>query len=197
MTPAGFSKSYESNLFGTNFDILQILKTEFDKIPTTKFDPSIYTEKSKITFSQMESDTATITATPYDYQQKISGPIMDRFDIIVHMNSIKLSDLHTNDEESSASIRARVIQARDIQKARFPNKANRPKVNASLDGENLRRQLHLDEGLNTFLEDTAMKLDISARRYNRILRVARSIADLSGSEKIEKNDLLEAMSYRA
>ena len=133
----------------------------------------------------------------FDYQSKISGPILDRFDLIAHVNSIALSDLHREETEGSADVRQRVIRARAKQASRFPQEFSKSKINANLDGENLRTQINLAEGMEDFLQEAAMQLDISARRYNRILRVARTIADLNDHVNVEEGDILEALSYRA
>jgi magnesium chelatase family protein len=133
----------------------------------------------------------------FDYQSKISGPILDRFDLIVHVNSVALSDLHKEETEGSAEIRERVISARAKQAARFEENFKKSKINANLDGENLRTQIFLADGVEDFLQEAAKQLDISARRYNRILRVARTIADLNDHTQVEEGDVLEALSYRA
>lgn len=133
----------------------------------------------------------------FDYQSKISGPILDRFYLIVHVNSVALSDLHKEETEGSAEIRQRVINARAKQADRFGDGFKKSKINANLDGENLRTQIGLAEGVEDFLQEAAAQLDISARRYNRILRVARTIADLNNHKQVEEGDILEALSYRA
>jgi len=134
----------------------------------------------------------------FDYQSKISGPILvlDRFDLIVHVDSVALSDLQKEETEGSAEIRERVINARQKQTVRFPDEFAKAKINAHLDGENLRTQIGLAAGVEDFLQEAATQLDISARRYNRILRVARTIADLNNHRQIEEGDVLEALSYR-
>lgn len=133
----------------------------------------------------------------FDYQSRISGPILDRFDLIVHVNSVVLSDLQREEPEGSADVRKRVIQARAKQGVRFSEGFSKAKINANLDGETLRTQINLAEGMEDFLQEAASQLDISARRYNRILRVARTIADLDNHDQVEEGDLLEALSYRA
>jgi magnesium chelatase family protein len=99
----------------------------------------------------------------------------------------------TNDDsprETSAEIRARVVAARERQIIR------QGRVNALLDGPELERFAALTPELTTFLNTAAEKMGMSARGYNRIRRLARTIADLRGSDKIEMADLTESLSYR-
>ncbi|USO02810.1 MAG: YifB family Mg chelatase-like AAA ATPase [Alphaproteobacteria bacterium] len=124
-----------------------------------------------------------------DYQNKISGPILDRFDIFIYMSNVKIKDLDDKKEESSQKIKERVLNAYYRQK-------DRGVMNSELDGEKLRNTVVLNDELKDFFMEACEKLDISARRYNRILRVARTIADLDAKEMIEKKHLLEAMSLR-
>ena len=92
--------------------------------------------------------------------------------------------------ESSATIRARVIRARNAQIAR------QGYVNARLDGSDLEKYVQLSDELTNFLNMAAEKMGMSARGYNRIKRIARTIADLRGAENVEMPDLAEALSYR-
>ena len=126
------------------------------------------------------------------YQTKISGPLLDRIDLHVDVDAVKPWEM-TNDSEpreTSAQIRARVIAARERQLKR------QGRVNATLDGADLERYAALSDDLTTFLNSAAEKMGMSARGYNRIKRLARTIADLRGAENIEMSDLAEALSYR-
>ena len=130
------------------------------------------------------------------YLNKISGPLMDRIDIQVEIVPVpfeKISD--TRPGESSFAIRERVIKARKIQELRF---ANHPGIhcNAQMESKLIHMYAQPDaNGLN-LLRNAMNRLNLSARAYDRILKVARTIADLDGSEHIQTNHLAEAISYR-
>ncbi len=127
------------------------------------------------------------------YQNKISGPLLDRIDLHVDVDAVNPWEMNKTDgvpRETSAQIRQRVIAARDRQIAR------QGKVNAHLDGAELETYAKLNDELTTFLNTAAEKMGMSARGYNRIKRLARTIADLRGADDIEMGDLAEALSYR-
>ena len=127
------------------------------------------------------------------YQNKISGPLLDRIDLHVDVDPVNPWDMQTNGNtpsESSAQIRERVVAARNRQIAR------QGKVNAMLDGAELNAVTQLSKELTEFLNSAAEKMSMSARGYNRIKRIARTISDLRGAENIEMSDLAEALSYR-
>ena len=126
------------------------------------------------------------------YQNKISGPLLDRIDLHVDVDAVKPWEMTTDTppRETSAEIRARVVAARDRQIKR------QGYVNAMLDGADLGQFAALSDELTAFLNTAAEKMGMSARGYNRIKRLARTIADLRGAENIEMSDLAEALSYR-
>ena len=130
------------------------------------------------------------------YLNRISGPLLDRFDLQIEIVPVpfeKMAEQQTS--ESSAVIRERVIKARKIQEQRF---ANHPGIycNAQMESKLLHQYATPDEqGLN-LLRTAMTRLNLSARAYDRILKVARTIADLEGSEAILSNHLAEAISYR-
>ena len=127
------------------------------------------------------------------YQNKISGPLLDRIDLHVDVDAVNPWDMNKDDgtpRETSAEIRARVVAARNRQIARQGH------VNATLDGAALENYAKLSDELTAFLNTAAEKMGMSARGYNRIKRLARTIADLRGAENIEMSDLAEALSYR-
>ncbi len=127
------------------------------------------------------------------YQNKISGPLLDRIDLHVDVDAVNPWEMNNDDgtpRETSAQIRARVVAARDRQIAR------QGRVNAYLDGADLDTHAKLSDELTNFLNTAAEKMGMSARGYNRIKRLARTIADLRGTENIEMCDLAEALSYR-
>ncbi len=127
------------------------------------------------------------------YQNKISGPLLDRIDLHVDVDAVNPWEMKNNAQapsESSETIRARVVAARTRQIER------QGYVNALLDGSDLEKYVQLNDELTSFLNTAAEKMGMSARGYNRIKRIARTIADLRGSENIEMQDLAEAISYR-
>jgi magnesium chelatase family protein len=127
------------------------------------------------------------------YQNKISGPLLDRIDLHVDVDPVNPWDMNNDDgasPETSADIRARVVVARDKQIRR------QGKTNAHLDGKELDAIINLDDELTKFLNAAAEKMGMSARGYNRIKRLARTIADLRDSDMIEMADIAEALSYR-
>ncbi len=125
------------------------------------------------------------------YQNKISGPLLDRIDLHVEVDPVNPWDMkNTALGETSATIRERVASAREKQIKR------QGKINAHLDGKDLDAATNLSEPLVQFLNDAAEKMGLSARGYNRVKRVARTIADLRESDEIELSDLAEALSYR-
>lgn len=130
------------------------------------------------------------------YRSKISGPLLDRIDIHVEAPALSIEELRTEKEgESSASIRERVMAAREIQIDRFRGTAAR--ANSRMSHRQIRKHCELNKGLGDLLQNAMEELSLSARAYDRILKVSRTIADLAGSEKIEGNHLLEAIQYRS
>ena len=130
------------------------------------------------------------------YLNRISGPLLDRIDIQIEIIPVPFEKMsEQGNSEKSASIRERVIKARKIQEQRF---ANHPGIycNAQMESELLHQYATPDEqGLN-LLRTAMTRFNLSARAYDRILKVARTIADLEGSETIKPNHLAEAISYR-
>ncbi len=126
------------------------------------------------------------------YQNKISGPLLDRIDLHVDVDAVNPWEMTTDTgpRETSAAIRTRVVAARNRQIAR------QGMVNAHLDGADLDRHASMSDELMSFLNAAAEKMGLSARGYNRIRRLARTIADLRASDAIEMSDLAEALSYR-
>lgn len=130
------------------------------------------------------------------YMNKISGPLMDRIDIQVEVQSVPFEDIATSPKgESSAVIRERVIHARKIQEERYKH-VKGIHCNAQMTNALLQKYAQLDEQSTDRLRDAMHRLNLSARAYNRILKVARTIADLEGSEQILSNHIGEAIGYR-
>jgi len=134
-----------------------------------------------------------------EYQSKISGPVFDRIDLHIDVPAVSPYDLSTNViRENSATISLRVDRAREIQLERLA-KLNAPQsiiTNADTDGELLMKISPMDNLTKSTLNNLAEKMKLSARGYHRIIRVARTIADLMGSESISKQHILEAASYK-
>ncbi len=137
------------------------------------------------------SDTAV-----ENYRSRISGPLLDRIDIVVEVPAVHFEDLRARQEaEASSAIKARVDEARKRQHARFSGNGNM--CNARMGPEELRSFCQLDEECAALMKDAFDAMGLTARSYDRILKVARTIADLEGCEKIETQHLAEAIQYRA
>ena len=140
------------------------------------------------------------TCTPaqvHRYMSKISGPLMDRIDIQCEIEAVPYEQLRdTQPGETSAAIRERVLRARAIQTERFKH-SKLIHCNAMMNSKMVRQYCALDAESDQLLEFTMTKLGFSARAYDRILKVARTIADLEGAADIQKKHLLEAISYRS
>jgi magnesium chelatase family protein len=130
------------------------------------------------------------------YRNRISGPLLDRIDIHVEVPAIELKDLtESSIEEPSATIRERVAQARFIQLKRFSDQ-NKVSCNARMTPRLLRKHCILDSESVDLLQTAVSNLNLSARAYDRILKVARTIADLAGARKIAVDHIGEAVQYR-
>lgn len=130
------------------------------------------------------------------YRARISGPLLDRIDIHVEAPALSIDELRTEQPaESSAVIRERVHAARTVQARRLS--AEGVSCNARMAHRQIRKHCTLDKSLGDLLQQAMEQLDLSARAYDRILKVARTIADLSNSERIESAHLLEAIQYRS
>lgn len=128
------------------------------------------------------------------YQQKLSGPLLDRFDIKVFVEDVTPSDLIAEKvEESSSIIAARVEKARVVQ---YQRHASKQTLNAHIDSEEMAKSITLSKECEELILKAAEKFHLSARGYFRTLKVARTIADLDGSQNVEKPHLSEAIQYR-
>lgn len=134
-----------------------------------------------------------------DYQAKLSGPILDRIDLILSVPPVTPADLARPPEgDTSATIRARVEAARARQQNRFADipEDQRPRSNAELTGRLLDRAMTIEEDARALLQKAAEKMGLSARGYHRVLRVARTLADLQDRDPIIRSDIAEALGYR-
>ncbi len=130
------------------------------------------------------------------YLSKVSGPLLDRIDIHVEVPAVDYDDLTTKtEEESSQSIRERVNRARKIQLERY--KGTQINCNANLDASLFEKVCVTDEKADMLLKSAFDKLGLTARAYDRILKVSRTIADLDNSEIIRGNHITEAIQYRS
>lgn len=130
------------------------------------------------------------------YLNKISGPLLDRIDIQIEITPVPFKDISRSTQgESSASIRQRVIKARLIQEQRFKD-CNGIHCNAQMSERMIHQYAEPDEAGINLLRTAMERLNLSARAYNRILKVARTIADLETSENVQPQHLAEAISYR-
>ncbi len=129
------------------------------------------------------------------YQKRISGPLLDRIDIHIQVPRVDYEKLASDKQgEPSAKIRARVEQARERQRARFAG--TRLRCNADMGPAEVRKYCPVDDASKNLLRAAMQQLQMSARAYHRILKLARTIADLEASEKIETAHIAEAIQYR-
>ena len=130
-----------------------------------------------------------------NYLSRISGPLLDRIDIVVEVPAVQFEDLRSRAEaEPSAAVKARVNDARALQNARFGTGGM---CNARMGPEEMRRYCALSEECAALMKDAFEAMGLTARSYDRILKVARTIADLEGRETIEAHHIAEAIQYRA
>ncbi len=126
---------------------------------------------------------------------KISGPLLDRIDIHIEVPAVPYKELTASSSgANSQTMRNQVTQAREIQRCRFGKSAARQ--NAHMSHRQIREHCRLDEAGMNLLRSTMTELGLSARAHDKILRVARTIADLEGAESISSMHLSEAVNYR-
>ena len=131
------------------------------------------------------------------YLSRISGPLMDRIDLHIEVTPVPFEELSRRGEgEPSSVVRERVVAARRLQAARFAEHGG-IHCNAQMGTRQVRRYCKIDQNGQALLKMAMQRLGLSARAYDRILKVARTIADLAGSETIETVHLSEAIQYRS
>ena len=130
------------------------------------------------------------------YHRKISGPLLDRIDLMVEMPPVAYDDLdNTTPAESSASIKARVVRAHQMQLERFKNEGIY--FNAQMDAAQIEKYCQLQPRDKEVLRSAFERMELSARAYHKILKLARTAADLAGEEQINLKHLLEVLQYRS
>ena len=128
------------------------------------------------------------------YMSKISGPLLDRIDIFITTDTITSYDLRKKKEaESSEAIKKRVLRAHEIERERFSGK--KILFNSQMNNEDIEKYCRLNADEHDFMDEMCEKHDISARSYFRILKISRTIADISGRDEIELEDLAEALRF--
>jgi magnesium chelatase family protein len=142
--------------------------------------------------------TASCTCSPgvvRRYLSRISGPLLDRIDLHVELGQVEVHELHAvRDRETSRDVQERVIKAVDMQIRRF--RGTRIQRNAEMGPVDMETRCHLTKDARTFLYSAMRKLGLSVRSYTRTLKVARTVADLEGSEGIHVHHVAEAIGYR-
>jgi magnesium chelatase family protein len=140
------------------------------------------------------------TSSPREIQNylgRISGPLLDRIDLHIEVPAVKFRDMSAERTgESSAQIRGRVIAARQRQLQRFQGRKH-VHCNARMGTKELKQFCALDEATRSLLDHAMTDMNLSARAYDRILKVARTIADLAGAENLTSDHVSEAVQYRS
>lgn len=147
-------------------------------------------------YNHPEKDCTCPPGMVQKYLNRISGPLLDRIDLQVEVTPVPFAELSTPASgESSSSIRARVVRARAVQQARFAEEEGLY-ANAQMSSRLLKTFCALDASGSRLLKVAMEKLNLSARAYDRILKVSRTIADLAGTQSIQPEHLAEAIQYR-
>lgn len=148
-------------------------------------------------YNHPDKDCVCAPGIVQKYLNKISGPLLDRIDIHVEVVPVPFREMDSDHKgEKSVSVRQRVIKARDIQQERFKESSN-IHANAQMTSKQLHKYCKLNPEGKELLKNAMERLSLSARAYDRILKVARTIADLEASENIQNDHLAEAINYRS
>ena len=148
-------------------------------------------------YNHPEKECSCVPGAVQKYLNKISGPLLDRIDLHVEVTPVPFQELSRQEAgENSESIRERVIQAREIQADRYKNETG-IYANAQMSSKMLKEICAISQAGQTLLKAAMDKLNLSARAYDRILKVSRTIADLDGSTDIKVEHLAQAIHYRS
>ncbi|MCI0553484.1 MAG: ATP-binding protein, partial [Anaerolineae bacterium] len=148
-------------------------------------------------YGDLQKPCTCAPATVTKYQKRISGPLLDRIDIHIEVPRVDYEKLSGDRVgESSESIRARVQAARDVQNKRFSSNRSDIVCNADMRVGEIRQFCKLQDEGQSLMRAAMSQMQLSARAYHRILKLARTIADLAGSEEIQSAHLAEALQYR-
>ena len=148
-------------------------------------------------FNDPDSPVTSSPAEMQRYLSKVSGPLLDRIDIHIEVTPVPFEKLSEDRKgESSIDIRKRVTASRDIQTARFKD-SDKVHYNAQMNSKQIRKYCVLDEASKQLLKTAMERLNLSARAYDRILKVSRTIADIEGVEAINGSHISEAIQYRS
>ena len=148
-------------------------------------------------YNHPEKDCLCPPGMVQKYLNKISGPLLDRIDLHVEVTPVSFSELSSKEKvESSKDIREKVILSREIQEKRF-SASDKTYSNSHMNSKHIQKFCILDSESSDMLKTAMEKLDLSARAYDRILKVSRTIADLAASENIESQHIAEAIQYRS
>ena len=131
------------------------------------------------------------------YLSRLSGPLLDRIDLQIEVPRLTSDELlhSTSEEECSADIRKRVVKARKIQIQRY--KADGILTNSELTPKLIKKYCKIDKDTEKILKTAITKYQLSGRKYDRILKLARTIADLEGRDEIKQNHIMQALQYRS
>jgi magnesium chelatase family protein len=130
------------------------------------------------------------------YNRKISGPLIDRIDLVVHVNRVKPEKLIRHEgSESSREVATRIKKVRDLQRKRLTGTTRH--TNAEMENQDIKKYCGLTPEANDLATQALSGLNLSARAYMRVMKVARTIADLDNSSGIQTHHLAEALQYRA
>ena len=148
-------------------------------------------------YNHPEKECVCAPGVVQKYLNKISGPLLDRIDLHVEVTPVAFKELSSDAKsEKSSQIRERVIKARELQAERFKDREGMYS-NSQMEAQHVQEVCQITDAGRNLLGRAMQKLQLSARAYDRILKVARTIADLSGSEDIKTEHLAEAIQYRS
>jgi len=130
------------------------------------------------------------------YEKKISGPILDRIDLVINVSNVEYEKLGNSGKKESKIIKEKVLLARQKQEERFKKFDLPLKTNSDLGLKEIDRLIVLEPGVRNLLNESARRLDLSPRSYHRVIKLAQTIADFEGQNSIKEEHLLEALQYR-